>query len=421
MRFEQVGFPPRSGRITRSDDASGGPRGGTSWPAVGYEPRVWSSTAVSGIRAAREGNAHTSYNASVPPLIASSPPTLTPETTADSEEAAAELARFDAELGGRVAGFAPVLLRSEAASSSQIENLTASARAIFSAELGAKGSRNAELIAANTRSLRAALDLADRITPDSIAAMHRALMESQPRHTPGEYRQEQVWIGARSDTPVGAEFVPPHHERVASLIDDLTLFATRWDVPSLTSVAIAHAQFETIHPYTDGNGRTGRALAQSMLRYRGVTRNVAVPVSAGLLADVDGYHAALTAYRHGDPDPIVRAFASAAFRAVANSRELVSDIDDIRASWSSRLRVRRDSNAWRLLDILVRRPVLDSATAAASLGVAQPNVYPPLRALVDAGIVRSKAEHQLGPFWRSEEILHAIDAFAARAGRRQRG
>lgn len=393
----------------------------TSWPAVGYETRDWVPAAAMGIRAAREGHASVRYEASVPPTIASLHPSLSLEVAAEAEEAAAELARFDAELGSRVAGFAPVLLRSEAASSSQIENLTASARAIFSAELGAKGSRNAELIAANTRSLHAALDLAEQITPASIAAMHRALMESQARRAPGEYRTEQVWIGTRGDSPVGAEFVPPHHERVASLVEDLADFAARWDVPSLVSVAIAHAQFETIHPYTDGNGRTGRALAQSMLRYRGVTRNVAIPVSAGLLADVDGYHAALTAYRNGDLNDIVRAFAAAAFRAVANSRELVSDIDDIRASWNDRLTARRDSNAWRLLDVFASRPVLDSATAAEELGIAQPNAYPPLKALVDAGIVRSKAEHKLGPFWRSEEILHAIDAFAERAGRRQRG
>ena len=386
-----------------------------SWPAIDHEKREWVPAAAMGIRAARAGRASVAYDASVPPLIASRHPVLLPEVAADADEAAAELARFDAELGGRVSGFAPVLLRSEAASSSQIENLTASARAIFSAELGAKGSRNA------TRSLPAALDLAEEITPASIASMHRALMELQPRHTPGGYRREQNWIGTRGDSPVGAEFVPPHHDRVAALVDDLAEFVARWDVPSLTSVAIAHAQFETIHPYTDGNGRTGRALAQSMLRYRGVTRNVAVPVSAGLLADVEGYHAALTAYRAGDPNLIVRAFASAAFRAVSNSRELVSDIDAIRASWNDRLTARRDSSAWRLLDIFSSRPVLDSASAARELGVAQPNVYPPLKALVDAGIVRSKAEHKLGPFWRSEEILDALDAFAARAGRRQRG
>lgn len=98
---------------------------------------------------------------------------------------------------------------------------------------------------------------------------------------------------------------PPHHALVPELVDDLVQFANRRDTQALVSTAVAHAQFETIHPFTDGNGRAGRALAQTMLRRRGVTRNVAVPVSAGLLADVDGYHRALTAYREGDVNPIV--------------------------------------------------------------------------------------------------------------------
>ncbi len=162
----------------------------------------------------------------------------------------------------------------------------------------------------------------------------------------------------------------------------------------------------------------GRALAQSMLRQRGVTQNVAVPVSAGLLADVDGYHDALTAYRSGDVNPMVQQFADASLRAVRNARQLVEDIRSIRTSWDERLKARRDSNAWRLLDVLARRPVLNSSAAAEELGVKQPNIYPPLRGLVSAGIAKSKAEHQLGPFWRSDEVLAAIDAFAERAGRR---
>ena len=217
-------------------------------------------------------------------------PSLAAASSADV--ASRELSRLDAELGGRVASFAPVLLRSEAASSSQIENITASARAIFSAELGAKTSRNAELIAANTRAMTAAIELADVVTPDAIARMHEVLMAGQSRHTPGRWRDEAVWIGTRSDSPVGAEFVAPHHLRIEGLLDDVTAFARRSDVAPLVSVAVAHAQFETIHPFSDGNGRTGRALAQALLRYRGVTRNVAVPVSAGLLADVEGYHRA---------------------------------------------------------------------------------------------------------------------------------
>lgn len=387
-----------------------------AWPAVQHEVVDWHpSVPLSDTRVVPRR-----YRATIPAPIAGLTPTLDPAVVAATEDAAAEVMRFDAELGHRVAAFAPVLLRSEAASSSQIENLTASARAIFSAELGARGSRNAELIAANTRAMSAAVSLAGDLTPEMIQELHRVLMAEQPRHTPGQWRTEAVWIGTRHDSPVGADFIAPVHERIPALIDDLLMFARRRDVPALVSTAVAHAQFETIHPFSDGNGRTGRALAQALLRNRGITRNVAVPVSAGLLADVEGYHDALTAYRAGDPAAIVMSFAAAAARAVANARLLVDEIDDVRESWNSRLTARRSSNAWRLLDVIARQPVLNSIAAAESLGVKQPNVYPPLQALVDAGILKSKAEHGLGPFWRSEEVLAAIDRFAERAGRREK-
>ena len=386
------------------------------WPAIGLEELVWAPTAQAtwGVNATRGGQAET-YRAAVVPLIAGRIPELSESTRLETEEASHELTRFDAELGKRVAAFAPVLLRSEAASSSQIENLTASARAIFSAELGVRRSRNAEEIAANTRAMQSALALTDSITAEAILDMHRVLMAGQPRHTPGQWRDQAVWIGTQSDSPVGAAYVAPVHERIPELVTDLVQYMNGSTASPLVTVAVAHAQFETIHPFTDGNGRTGRAMAQAMLRHWGVTRNVAVPVSAGLLADVHGYHAALDAYRAGDVEPIVRQFSAASFRAVANARQLVADIDRIRSEWDAQLTVRKNSNAWKLLDVLARRPVLDSATAAAELGVQQPNVYPPLRALTDAGIVKSKAEHKLGPFWRSDEVLAAIDAFAERA------
>ncbi|GAA3204445.1 Fic family protein [Microbacterium terregens] len=389
----------------------------TTWPALKWEDQTWfPNTAWAGAGLDDYG---ARYRSAIPAMIAELSPDTSPTAASLADVASRELSRLDAELGGRVASFAPVLLRSEAASSSQIENITASARAIFSAELGAKTSRNAELVTANTRAMTAAIGLADDVTPDSIARMHEVLMAGQSRHTPGRWRDEAVWIGTRSDSPVDAEFVAPHHSRIEGLLDDVTDFARRLDVAPLVSVAVTHAQFETIHPFSDGNGRTGRAFAQALLRFRGVTRNVAVPVSAGLLADVEGYHRALTAYREGDVSPIVTSFADAALRAVGNTRTLVAELDEIRAGWNNRLAVRRSSNAWKLLDILLRRPVLTSAAAAAELGVQQPNVYPPLTALVDVGILKSKAEHKLGPFWRSDEVLAALDRFARRAGRRE--
>lgn len=387
------------------------------WPALEWEDQTWLPSGGWGPRAAALSGP-TLYQSAVPPSIARRAVDLSAGVGAAASDAAMELSRLDAELGSRITAFGPVLLRSEAASSSQIENLTASARALFTAELGGRTGSNAKLVAANVHALLAALDDASRIDPSSILAMHAQLMAEQTRHRPGEWRDEPVWIGTRSDSPRGADFVAPHSDRVPGLVDDLVEFSRRLDVPVLALIAISHAQFETIHPFTDGNGRTGRAFVQALLRAHGVTRSVAVPVSAGLLADVHGYHQALTAYREGDLEPIVEAFASASFRAVVNVRALVEEIDAIRAQWESALTVRRSSRAWTLLDVFARRPILSAAAAAAEVGVQAPNVYPPLRALEEAGIVTSKSVHGMGPVWMSDAILTAIDRFAERAGRR---
>lgn len=391
-----------------------------SWPVVSSEELEWVPAHADDIGPGLSSylGGRRVYTASVPAFIADATVDLPDAALTAAEEAGRELSRFDAELGHRVAAFGPVLLRSEAAASSQIEQLTASARAILTAELTGRAARNATLIAANTASLRAAIALADDITSDSIAEMHAVLMAGQPHHTPGRWRTEPVWIGTDSRSPVGADFVAPRWDRVPALIEDLVAFARRTDIGALSLTAISHAQFETIHPFTDGNGRTGRALAQALLRHRAVTRAVAVPVSAGLLADVEGYHAALTAYRTGDPEPIVARFAEASLRAVVNARELVGDIDQILAGWRTRIRARSDSGVWRVLDVVARTPVVDAAHVARELGIRQQNAYPLLRALTDQGVLTSKAEYRVGTLWRSDEILRAIDRFSERAGHR---
>lgn len=269
---------------------------------VTYEPLRWTpSPAGSYSRSRRSGL----YQAAIPQSIADLDLPLVPTALADMEDASHDITRLDAELGGEIAPFAAVLLRSESAASSRIENLTASARSIADAELPGgkgKGKANAELIVANTAAMTAAVTLSDAVNAAAILTMHAALMGGQPHHTPGRWRTEQVWIGG-GNSPLSAEFVPPSHTRVPAAIDDQMTFAARVDVPLLAEIAVAHAQFGTIHPFTDGNGRTGRAVVQAMLRNKGLTRKITVPVSAGLLADTGRYVAALTACRDGDATP----------------------------------------------------------------------------------------------------------------------
>ncbi|WP_236981938.1 MULTISPECIES: Fic family protein [Mycobacterium] len=359
------------------------------------------------------------YQAAIPAEVENLGVSLPSRILADAEEASQEIARFDAELGDEIAPFASVLLRSESAASSKIENLTASARAIAEAEtLGHSSRRNASVIVANTEAMQAAVALADRIDGAAILAMHAALMNASNPDIAGRWRTEQVWIGGGDFGPRGADFIAPQHSRVPGAIDDLIRFAGRDDIPVLPQIAIAHAQFETIHPFPDGNGRTGRALIQAMLRNKRLTRQVTVPVSAGLLTDTDSYFQALTAYREGDPSPIVERLSAASILAVDNGRHLVSDLRTIRESWASKITARRDSAVHRIPDLLIKRPVINAKLVTRELNIPMSNVYRYLDPLIKAGIIVEFTDQSRNRAWRATEVLAALDAFAERAGRR---
>lgn len=388
----------------------------TTLTPVAYETLHWAPQPNGPTRAARRGG---HYQAAVPPAIAALELELPADVRAEAEDASHEITRFDAALGAEIAPFAAVLLRSESAASSRIENLTASARAIAEAELpGSRSKPNAEEIVANTTAMQAAIALSDRLDADAILAMHRALMHGQQRHTPGQWRGEQVWIGG-GNSPLNAEFVPPSASRVAASIEDLLVFTRRDDVALLPQIAVAHAQFETIHPFTDGNGRTGRALVQAMLRNKGLTRQVTVPVSAGLLTDPDAYFAALTAYRTGDVAPIVQRFAEASLHSVANGRQLIDELRAIRSSWNDKITARRDSAVWKVADLLLRRPVINGVLLHQELGIPTDHPRRYLGPLTAAGIIVEFTAKSRNRAWRAPEILAALDDFADRAGRRQ--
>jgi Fic family protein len=391
------------------------------WPPTEAETLTWMPRRTAWqLPSAYELEHPRPYRAAVPTPIAARGLTLGGPIVRRLDEATAQLRRFDHELGGDVIAFGPLLLRSEAVASSQIENLTASARAILTAELGDTSRHNASIIAANTSAMTIAVDLADELTPEAVLTMHATLMHGDERHTPGAWRTEAVWIGTDSSSPIGATFVAPDWPRVPDAITDLMRFARRTDLPVLAQAVITHAQFETIHPFTDGNGRTGRALLQAMLRGHGVTSNVTVPVSAGLLTDVSSYHDALTAYRSGELMPLFDLAVDAVRLSIENATTLVRDLRALREQWREAVRVRRGSAPWRAMDLIAKQPVLTATTAASELGVAPTNVYRAFDPLISAGIVQAKTEYKLGRVWRSDAVLQALDAFAIRAGRREK-
>lgn len=394
--------------------------GGASWPAARSEEATWQPNPA-GRYTHRERQIQTGpYLRAVLPHIVGAQPWITGEAAAHVDEASAEIVRFDAEMGAEIAPFGAILLRTESAASSKIEQLSASARAIATAEVDeGAATRNAAEIVANTRAMQAVIGLASgQLDAEAILTAHRVLLASWPE-VAGQWRRQQVWIGPGEAGPRVADYVPPHHDSVPGLVADLTAFIERTDIPVLIQAALAHAQFENIHPFADGNGRTGRALIHALLRNKGLTVQATVPVSAGLLADTAAYFNALRVYRDGDIEPIVSLLATASVRAVAGGRSLVEDLRAVREQWNTTVRVRRGAAAWRLADLLLRQPVITTETVTRELGVAASNVPRILKPLEAAGVLVSSAgSRRNSRIWRAPEILERLDKFADMADRR---
>jgi len=387
--------------------------------AVTYEERHWHPAADVRDSFSPHLAASGPYRASIPPFIADLPVSLDADTLSRAHDATADLIRIDAELSRDDSPAGALLLRAECAASSAIERVTAPALAIMLADIEESLEPHAVQIVAHVKADLAALARAGSLDEDAIVHIQRTLMASTRPDRRGRWRSQQVWIGGGSRGPQRASFVPPHESRVPALMADLIAFMKRRDLPPLPQIAIAHAQYETIHPFLEVNGRTGRAVMQAMLRRSDVTRSVVLPISAGLLQDTAGYFDALTQYRAGHLSDIVDTMSQAAHTAVETSRMLVDDLDAVNDSWQSQVTARQGSAARRLLGLLTRQPTVTSKLAVSYLGVTAPNALLAIDRLVDDRILSQVGSGRRNRTWAAHDVLNALDALAERA-RRQR-
>lgn len=390
------------------------------WPRPGHETLPWTSRMAEFLTPRQRVLLPSTYEAAVVPEIADAALTLSTRLAAAEADAVAAVSRFDSDAASALLPFTPLLLRSESSASSRIEQLTVSARRLMEAELFGAGRGNAALVVANTRAMTAAASIRPPLSLDSLLSMHRALLESSAPDDAGALRREPVWIGGSELSPAGALFVPPRHERVPEALEDLFAFTRRTDLPPLTRAAIAHAHFETIHPFVDGNGRTGRALIHVLLSWAGLTPHAPLPLSAVLLADVDSYFRSLDAYRRGEPLVIVELFIGAAARAAALGRSAGRQIGRTVEAMLERSPGRAGTPDRAIIELLARRPVLDAGSAATAVGVSEAAARRSLKRLEAAGLLRG---YLIGPHrraWRSPEILDLMDDVASALGRRAR-
>src|SRR5690554_2687381 len=216
-------------------------------PAVGHESDYWVADNTGMLSRRAMADASGPYERTIAPTIAELSLQFPADLVADMEEAAAALSSFDqyarTRLGHDNATLGPmssILLRTESASSSQIENLTVSARQLALAQIDESTSGNANVVVANVRTMEAALRLADHLDSAAILEMHRVLLSGQRGHEPhaGRYREQLVWVGASAASPRGAAHIAPHHARVPAAIDDLVTFMARLDLPVVAQAAI---------------------------------------------------------------------------------------------------------------------------------------------------------------------------------------
>ncbi|MDO4241432.1 MAG: Fic family protein, partial [Microbacteriaceae bacterium] len=360
-----------------------------AWPKIGHKSGgVWRPDPRESLgRKAFERNSGP-YNCTVAPQIATTPaPEIPPRLAKKIDRILQEIRVFDEGSAGWGAPFASILLRSESASSSQIERLTAGTRNIAIAGLidDGSGTSNAAHVARNTATMRAAIEFADTFTAGALLKMHEILGGGDDPENAGKLRQQVVWI--KGDSPVTADHVGVYHDDIPAAIADLIQFMWRQDIDPLTQAAIAHAQFETIHPFTDGNGRTGRALVSTILRGRGCTKNMTVPIASGLLTDVDAYFAALEAARKGDIAPIIIQFCDAAEKALINASYLREDVAKLREAALS-IAGRRTENLEKTVEICISEPVF-TLKMLVNAGVQRQAAYRIVERLEEAEIIKA--------------------------------
>jgi Fic family protein len=378
----------------------------------------------------RRGRAPCEYDSYGPDLLIGRHFTFEGDVAADVADAETAIVRLNAQASALAdtEALARLLLRAEAVASSRIEGLEIGARCLLRAEAARElGEPTRDVTAAevlgNIDAMSAAIreiGPGDPISADTLPAFHRRLLENtrQARYA-GKLREKQNWIGGSEYNPCSAAFVPPPPELVSKLMEDLCAFCNTESLPAVAQAAIAHAQFETIHPFADGNGRTGRALIQLILRRRGLATHMLPPISLVLATWAKDYVDGLTATRYQGPatgkdaqkgrNLWVGRFAGACQRAVRDATLFEERVQQIQSQWRIRLgSVRANSAADLLIKSIAGAPVLTVGGAAALIGRSYPQSNAAIERLVSAGILTQVTVGRRNRAFEAPDIINAF-------------
>jgi Fic family protein len=383
-----------------------------------YESRTWQYDPS--LNAPPRYRRACSYDAFVPLPIEELEVSVSGSVAATLSQAEAAIRELNAGGHPALAPLARLLLRTESIASSKVEGMQVDARTLARAEvsndIGQKAAPTALEVLGNIDAMQLAIETATAEQSVGVAQfveIHRALLEQAPNsHIAGRIRTGQNWIGGNNYNPCGADFVPPPPEEVDWLLGDLCRFCSDDRLPPLVQAAIAHAQFETIHPFEDGNGRTGRALVQVILRRRGLAPAYVPPISVILAANKERYIGGLTAYREGRVEAWLEVFDVAAARAAHLANQYLKTVESLQDRWRSMVRqssrIRADAAAWKIIDVLPAQPIVTLPAAVAKVERTKPAVNQAIGQLVAAGVLVPTSNSKRNRAWEATGLLDLL-------------
>lgn len=344
---------------------------------------------------------------------------------ADAEHA---IGALNEDGGPALVPLARLLLRTESIASSRVEGLRLGvrelARAEADADAGGRPGPTALELLGNIDAMSLAVEVTaavHRFGVEQIREIHHRLTVRGPNpRIAGVLRTRQNWIGGNDYNPCGADFVPPPPQDVGPLLADLCAAINDVTLSPLVQAALVHAQFETIHPFDDGNGRAGRALVHVILRRRGLAPRFIPPISVLFAGARDRYLAGLTSFRGDDVVSWVEQFAGATWEATRLAAAYVRAVRELQQSWRDRLAAaanapRAGAAAWALIDLLPAHPMISAPVAVAATGRAKAAIYDGLAQLVGAGVLEPLSANKRNRSWEAVGLLSLISQLEAGA------
>ncbi len=376
----------------------------------------------------RRARVPVTVSAYVPDPLATVDLRVTAETAtavADAEREIAATQQHAESVGTRTIAYQ--VLRSEAIASSQMEGvIVPSNRTIAKVAVSGRHHENAQAAREATDAVIAAYewaadDAAEGYDRDLLLRLHAGIARSDRRlaATAGTFRTQQNWIGPDPYTPKGADFVPPPAEELPRLLDDLVAFLGRRDLSPVLQAAAIHAQFETIHPFADGNGRVGRMLIGMTLARGGLVKDVVPPVSLVLARERQAYVAALTAWRYDDDglDVWVTLLANALEETAIATRRLADEIAALRGEWRSLAGDPPPGDATSaVIDALSTHPVINTEIAERVTGRSRRTAERVLGRMERVGVLRQVTLGRRNRAWESVGHFALLDQFERQLG-----